>query len=169
MNEFLKDIFHDPFYVKRICVFYTETKCRNLLCNFQWYLLILGAFLLVLYTLSHTVLTLGTVWGIIKDLSKEIIFLFADEVKCPCSMATAAVYPNLSLSGTLKSRCQSGIYSHEKSWGLPSVCLFVCYLYLFIILLHTGIQSNKIEVERLIMPNSYPFNYITHLTGAWYT
>ena len=72
-----------------------------------------------------------SVWGIIKDLSKEIIFLFADEVKCPCSMATAAVYPNLSLSGTLKSRCQSGIYSHEKRWVyFLFVCLFVIYIYL---------------------------------------
>ena len=108
-----------------------------------------------------------SVWGIIKDFSKEIIFLFADEVKCPCSMATAAVYPNLSLSGTLKSRYQSGIYSHEKRWVY---LLFVCLLFIFIYYLITyWNQSNNIEVKRLIMPNSYPFNYITHLTGAWYT
>ena len=75
-----------------------------------------------------------SVWEIIKDLSKEIIFLFADEVKCPCSMTTAAVYPNLSLSGTLKSRCQSGIYSHEKRWVY---LLFVCLLFIFIYYLIT--------------------------------
>ena len=73
-----------------------------------------------------------------------------------------------SKSKKLKSRYQSGIYSHVKRWVyLLFVCLFVIYIYLLSYYILD--QSNKIDMERLIMPNSYPFNYITHLTGAWYT